>query len=197
MPRERRLVLFDFDGTLTTKDTLLEFIKFYHGAFKFYLGLVVLSPVLVAMVLKLIKNWRAKELVLAWYFKGTDVDLFNEKCATFSATIVPSLIRPRGIEALKKYQQEGDVTIVSASPENWVAPWCLSHNVPCIATRLEVQNNKLTGKISGKNCYGPEKVCRIKERYDLTGYDLIIAYGDSSGDSEMLALASEPYYRAF
>lgn len=197
MPRDTRLVLFDFDGTLTTKDTLLEFIKFYHGQIKFYLGLVVLSPVLVALLLKIIPNWRAKEIVLAWYFKGVAIDDFNKKCVLFGKKIIPSLLRPKGMTALKKYQADSDVVVVSASPENWVAPWCREHNIDCIATQLEVIDNMLTGKIQGLNCYGPEKVNRIKKKYDPSTYNTIVAYGDSSGDNEMLKLAKEAYFRAF
>jgi HAD superfamily phosphoserine phosphatase-like hydrolase len=194
---KKRLVLFDFDGTLTTKDTFLEFIKFYHGNVRFYFGMAVLSPVLVAMVLKLIPNWRAKEIVLTWFFKNVSIELFNKKCVLFCTTVVPSLIRLQGLEAVRKYQLDSDVVVVSASPENWVAPWCIKHDIACIATRLELDGNKATGKLSGPNCFGPEKVKRILEKYDLSIYTEIIAFGDSRGDLEMLELARESYYKPF
>ncbi|HEU5146872.1 MAG TPA: haloacid dehalogenase-like hydrolase, partial [Chryseosolibacter sp.] len=56
-------------------------------------------------------------------------------------------------------------------------------------------NKHLTGKILGRNCYGDEKVCRIKEEFDLPSFERIIAYGDSSGDREMLQLANESHYK--
>jgi phosphoserine phosphatase len=44
-------------------------------------------------------------------------------------------------------------------------------------------------------CSGGEKVRRIRERYDLTQYPIIYAYGDTDEDREMLELAHEKYYR--
>jgi HAD superfamily phosphoserine phosphatase-like hydrolase len=86
---------------------------------------------------------------------------------------------------------------VSASAENWVKPWCDKYGIRCLSTKLEVNGGIITGKIRGRNCYGDEKACRIKETFDLSKFDLIIAYGDSSGDKEMLALAHERNYKPF
>ncbi|MCZ6166669.1 hypothetical protein O6B35_01880 [Campylobacter ureolyticus] len=49
----------------------------------------------------------------------------------------------------------------------------------------------------GKNCYAKEKVRRIKETFDLSKFDKIIAYGDSRGDKEMIEFADEGYYKFF
>jgi len=87
------------------------------------------------------------------------------------------------------------VAVVSASPENWVKPWCDAHGVHCISTRLAVNNGTISGKIQGKNCYGPEKVTRINEAFNLADFSDIVAYGDSKGDREMLRLAYESHFR--
>jgi HAD superfamily phosphoserine phosphatase-like hydrolase len=89
------------------------------------------------------------------------------------------------------------VAVVSASAENWVKPWCDKHNLICIGTKLQVKDNQLTGKILGKNCHGPEKVCRIKENFNLSQFDEIIAYGDTAGDKEMLDMADLKHYKPF
>ena len=81
--------------------------------------------------------------------------------------------------------------------ECWVKPWCDKNNIDLISTRLEVKDNKLTGKFATKNCYGREKVNRVKEAYDLSQYNHIYAYGDSRGDRELLALADESFYKPF
>jgi HAD superfamily hydrolase (TIGR01490 family) len=195
---KKKLVLFDFDGTITTKDTFLEFIIFYHGSFKFLSGFSLLSPILILHLLKVVPNWRAKEFVLAWFFKNESEEYFNNKCDQFCREIVPSLVRKQALETLRAHQAKGqEVVVVSASAENWVRPWCNTMDVTCIATRLEVVNGKLTGKILKKNCYGEEKVCRLKEEFNITDFDSIIAYGDSSGDRQMLSLAQEQFYKPF
>ena len=69
--------------------------------------------------------------------------------------------------------------------------------VRLIATNLVIDQGKITGNIDGNNCYGEEKVNRIKQLYDLNSYSIIYAYGDSSGDRPMLALAQKPFYKPF
>jgi phosphatidylglycerophosphatase C len=64
------IAFFDFDGTITTKDTLAELLKFQKGKFKYYVGLVFLSPALILYKLGLISNHRAKEILLEFFFKG-------------------------------------------------------------------------------------------------------------------------------
>ena len=87
--------------------------------------------------------------------------------------------------------------VVSASPENWIEQWSQNLHLELIASRLEVNEGKVTGKILGKNCHGNEKVSRIRELYDLSHYRIVAAYGDSSGDKPMLQLASKSYYKPF
>lgn len=193
-----RLVLFDFDGTITTKDTLLEFIRFYHGTGKFLAGFTLNSPWLVLMKLKMIPNWRAKEKILEWFFAGEDIARFDARSTEFCHKVVPGLIREEALKTIRQHQAEGaTVVVISASAVNWVEPWCKAHHLPCLATQLEVKEGVITGKIKGVNCYGPEKEARIRAAYILKDYDEILAYGDSNGDREMLALASKKFYRPF
>jgi phosphatidylglycerophosphatase C len=195
---KKRLVLFDFDGTITTKDTLLEFIRFYHGAPKFIGGFAASSPWLLLMKLKLYPNFKAKQKVLQWFFAGEDLDTFNRKCREFSEKVIPSLIRPKALDEIRNHQKlNSTVIVISASAENWVRPWCEENQLGCLATQLEVSNGKLTGRISGFNCYGAEKERRIRECYTLTDFEEIYAYGDSRGDLEMLALAQKQHYKPF
>jgi phosphatidylglycerophosphatase C len=195
---KKKLVLFDFDGTITTKDTLLEFIRFYHGSLKFLIGFALLSPVIALHLFKIIPNWKAKQFVLTWFFKDESVEQFAAKCDNFTHKIIPSLIRPQALVAIQNHKQNNDeVVVISASAENWVAPWCKALGLPCIATRLEAVHGKLTGKIVEKNCYGAEKVSRLLMHYSLNDFSSIVAYGDSSGDKEMLAVAHEQFYKPF
>jgi phosphatidylglycerophosphatase C len=196
--QKKQLVLFDFDGTITTHDTLAEFMIFYSGKTKYYLSLILLSPLIAMYVSKIIANWKAKQYFLAWFLKNEKTSYFENKCKEFTAQKLDNLIRPKALEAIKKYRAAGaTIAVVSASAENWVKPWCDRHGLICLATRLEIKDNVLTGKIKGKNCHGPEKVCRIKETFSLNDYTEIIAYGDTSGDKEMLAIAHQKFYKPF
>ncbi|HEU4472166.1 MAG TPA: HAD family hydrolase [Flavisolibacter sp.] len=195
---KKRIAFFDFDGTITTKDTLLEFIKFSRGRSRFYLGFLLYSPYLVAYKLKLIPNQLAKEKVLRFFFSGMPVDTFRGLCEDFSVKALPALIRPKAVEEIRRLQRDGaTVVIVSASPENWISYWASSLGLQLLGSRLEVKDGRLTGKILGSNCHGNEKVRRIEEKYDLSQYGEIYAYGDTSGDKPMLRLASSSFFKPF
>lgn len=194
----RKLVLFDFDGTLTKKDTLIEFVHFYRGRANYLLGMLMLTPVMALYVARLIPNWKAKQYFLSRYFKGEKLAEFNSRCLEFSTKVLPALMRPDALRAVEAYRKEhATMAVVSASAENWVKPWCDQNGIICLATRLEVKDGVLTGKIKGRNCYADEKVCRIKETFHLDEYDEVIAYGDSAGDKDMLALAHHQHYKPF
>jgi phosphatidylglycerophosphatase C len=192
------IAFFDFDGTITTKDTLLEFIKFSKGRLRFYVGFAINSPWLIAFKLKLIPNQTAKERILSWFFRGSDHAAFQKQCDQFASDILPGLIRPKALEEIELLRQKNaTIVIVSASPENWIRPWTGSISVKLIATRLATKEETLTGRILDRNCYGEEKVRRINKEYQLKDYTSIYAYGDSSGDRPMLQLAHSAFYKPF
>lgn len=192
------LVLFDFDGTLTSKDSLPGFIQYAVGKPAYYFGLSLMSPILLAYFSGLIPNDIAKQKLMARYFKGWSFDRFRQVARDYSHSEIDKIIRQQAIEKLNWHQQKGDrVIVVSASMEDWLKPWCDNKGVELLATRLVTENGLLTGKFATPNCHGEEKVNRIKALLNLSDYDRIFAYGDSSGDTEMLAIANEGYYRKF
>jgi phosphatidylglycerophosphatase C len=195
---QKTIAFFDFDGTITTHDTMLELIKFYKGSKAYYLGMIQLSPYLIALKLGLVSATKAKEKMLTHFFNDTNVDVFNEKCRQFIETVLPALIRPAAINKIKEHlAKHHEVVIVSASAENWISQWCVQNGIKCIATKLEILNNKITGKLNGNNCNSDEKANRIKKEYDLSAYSEIYCYGDTKGDKPMLALASFAFYKPF
>ena len=191
----RKVYAFDFDGTLTTRDTLLEFIRYACGTKAFVLGFLRHAHLLVLMKLHLYPNWKAKQRIFSYFFKGIDLKAFDSLCQHF-ADDNRHLLRPEGIQTLQQAKAEGaEVLIVSASIDNWVQPFFPDANV--LGTKIEVVNGSLTGRFLTKNCYGQEKVNRILALYpDRSTYHLI-AYGDSRGDKELLSFADEPHFKPF
>ncbi len=185
----------DFDGTLTTRDTLLAFIRYAKGTTAFWQGFLLHVPWLVLMKLGLYPNWKTKQRVFAWFFEGMAIEAFDTLCRAF-AKDNRHLLRPLGMEAIEKARSEGaEVMVVSASIDNWVQPFF--PDVKVIGTQVEVRDGRLTGRFLTKNCYGQEKVKRILEYLpDRKAYQLI-AYGDSRGDKELLAFADEAHYKPF
>lgn len=196
--KDKKLILFDFDGTITRNDSFLLFIKYYAGWFRLVAGFLVLSPILLLYKIRLIPNWKAKEIVLAYFFKGESLDIFSDKAKFFSLNILPRIIRSEAAHIIREYKNNGDiVVIVSASIDLWLKPWCDLNGLQLISSSLEVKDGRITGKILGANCYGPEKVMRIKEKFDLNTFKEIHAFGDSKGDREMMEVADKRHYRPF
>ncbi|HTN05781.1 HAD-IB family hydrolase [Agriterribacter sp.] len=192
------IAFFDFDGTITCKDTLFEIIKYQKGKRALYVGLIKLSPWLIAMKLRIISNAATKEKVLTFFFKDTPLQDFQRKCDEFITRKLPRLIRPDALQEINKHKQNNTtVVIVTASAENWIEGWCGQNHIKCIATKLEIKDGSITGKIDGKNCNGVEKVKRIKTLFQLEEYETIFAYGDTKGDKPMLSLAAFAYYKPF
>jgi phosphatidylglycerophosphatase C len=195
---KKHLALFDFDGTITRKDTFIEIIRYKSGSLKLLGGMLVLSPVLVMYKLKLIKNWRAKEIMFSFFFKDTPIQEFTALGESFAKEALPSLIRPSALIKIREHQTLGhDIYIVSASAPDWIKPWSDQFGIKVMGTSWEIVDGKISGKIRGRNCYGPEKKNRILETLVPADYDTISVYGDTSGDREMLTLATKKYYRYF
>ncbi len=193
-----KLALFDFDGTITTKDSLVEFIQYATGKPTYYAGLLKLSPMLTAYIFKLIPNHIAKEKLIGHFFKGWNTKQFQKLASQYSLEQIDRITRPKAIEKIRWHQEQGHkVVMVSASMECWLRAWCDKYNIRLISTQLEMRDNKLTGKFATKNCYGIEKANRVQESYNLSDYEYIYAYGDSHGDRELLELADESFYKPF
>jgi HAD superfamily hydrolase (TIGR01490 family) len=190
------LALFDFDGTITFKDSFGDFIAYAVGRRKFITGTILLSPMILAYVVGLIRNWRAKELMSTHFFGGWDARSFTMLASKYSRERIPHIVREIALERIGWHKLRGDtVVVVSASIDLWLTDWCADCAVDLIATRLEIRDGRITGRFFTNNCSGKEKVRRIEERYDVKSFDYIYAYGDSQGDKAMLEMADERYYR--
>jgi len=192
------LALFDFDGTITTDDSLIKFIRFVAGDIKAAWGVFLLSPMLITYKLKFIPNYKAKQWMFSYFFKGMDEQQFLKVAKEYSLNHIDTILRSKAMEKILWHKERGHkVVVVSASIECWIKPWCSKNDLDIIATKIEIKDGIVTGKFLSKNCYGIEKSNRVKEAYNLNDYDYIYAYGDTRGDKELLALADEGFYKPF
>lgn len=199
MANDRPLYLFDFDGTLTRSDTLIAFLRHEGGTYRLLAELLLLAPCLVLMKLGLYSNHKAKQRLFARYFRGMALSDFDARCQVF-AHGHRDLLRPEGIATLRRALADGaDAAIVSASVDNWVRPFFDREDthVRILGTQVETRDGRLTGRFATPNCYGAEKVRRIREAFPDADSRRIVAFGDSRGDREMLQLAQESHFKPF
>ncbi len=188
---EQKIVTFDFDGTLTTRDTLLLFVRHACGQAAFVGALVVFTPLLVLMKLRLINNGKTKERFFGHFFRGWTLERFDSVCRDF-ADKNRHLLRPEMMKTLQQAQTDkARVFVVSASIENWVQPFFATSSITVIGTQVEVRDGVLTGRFATPNCYGLEKVRRLSALLSRREDYHITAYGDSRGDRELLAWADK------
>ena len=191
----KKVVVFDFDGTLTCKDSFVEFIRFACGQRALYIGFLRYAHILVLMLLHLYSNEKAKELVFSHFFKGMPITDFNALCQKFALSH-SHLLRPEGIKTLKQAEEDGaELLIISASVDNWVSRFFPAVRV--LGTQIEVKDGFVTGRFLSSNCFGQEKVNRLLAIYPNRSEYHLTAYGDSRGDKELLDFADESHYKPF
>ena len=193
------VALFDFDGTLTCSDTLPLYIR--HATGWGGLALSMLST-LPAMIVLACAGWKSvwgidagstKERLLRRCFAGRTINEVATICHNFIPKVDAVLAIPV-VERMRWHKAQGHkVVVVSASVDVWVRPWCDAQGVDeVIATRLQLDGDRYTGRFDGENCNGREKVNRIASHYSPADYH-IVAYGNSSGDYPMFHYAHEAY----
>ena len=192
------LALFDFDGTISNDDSFRGFIIYYCGYPKFILGSIILSPIYLIYFLGIIKNNFMKETVISFYFRNEDISNLWDKGKQYNRDKIDKIVRVKAMEKIKWHQNQGDkIIVVSASVNIWLKSWCSRNSLELIATELEEINGKITGRLINGNCYGSEKVTRVKKVVNMQDYDEIYAYGDSRGDRELLDSADKSFYKPF
>jgi len=194
----RPIVAFDFDGTLTTHDSFTAFLKWKAEPFPYVVGLLRLLPHILAYGVNRDRG-RLKAAAAARFLGGMPLERLQALAETFAMEKAQAMLRPDAIQAWRNWRAQGAlVVIVTATPETIVRPFARALGADVlIGTRLETDAlGRVTGRFVGLNCRGPEKVARLKAAFgdDMA---LLAAYGDTSGDREMLKMAEIPGYRVF
>ena len=193
----KKLYLFDFDGTLTYKDTMFLYLKFYNSM-KFYVQFVKHIPLFVLLKLKLADAEKVKKSFISSILKGESRTKIEKKSQSFFEKYQDEIFRVNALEFINNIDRtQTESYIVSASLDIWVKPFAEKLKMKLLSTRAEFKNGIFTGNFIGKNCNGPEKVNRINEALQGRKFDKTIAFGDTSGDTEMLSWADESQFEFF
>ena len=190
------LALFDFDGTITTVETFPIFMRRAVPRARLAIGACVLAPWLVGYRSGAVSGKTVRAAMVRVGLRGVPDTTARDAGRRFAEEFLPGVIRPQASERIDWHKARGDaVVIVSAALDLYLAEWARARGIDVVCSRLEAKNGVLTGRYHGGDCCGPEKVTRIRARYDLGRYARIFAYGDTIEDREMLRLANHRYYR--
>lgn len=191
------IAIFDFDGTITPKDSFLEFIKFTDGSIKLWWCIFCHLHLIFFFYLKLYPNYRLKEHFFSFFYAKKSQKELEKKGEEFSRKILPKLCYSSALEVIRWHKDKGhDIYILTASSAIWLYEWCKQHEVQLICTTFETIDKVYTGKISGKNCYGKEKLTKIQPILENYNFTESYGYGDSDADDYYLAKVNKPFKMA-
>lgn len=189
---------FDFDGTLTYRDSLLPFLFFSSGIYLTLFKLMTLVPLFIQYVFGFQSRQETKEKVLTKFFKGKSLRDIRAIGQLYAEGSLNKQLRPQALERIKWHLNQGHRCIlISASIDAYLHPWArLNGFHDTITSELDVDTQgNVTGKLKGKNCWGEEKSRRLKELLSPQTEYLLYAYGDSKGDGQLLTMADYSYYK--
>jgi phosphatidylglycerophosphatase C len=190
------LALFDFDGTITVDPTYPAFVRFAVRPRRKVFGGIILAPLILGYRIGLLSDHRIRCAISRVAFWREDPLRLRILGADFARSALPPLVRPEALDRIEWHKQRGDcVVVVSAALDVYIHPWCEALGIEAVCTRLEVRNDRVTGKYLGGDCCGSEKARRVRERYGTTDYSQIYSYGDTDEDREILEMATRKYFR--
>jgi phosphatidylglycerophosphatase C len=194
----RPVVAFDFDGTLTVRDSFMSFLRWRAGPLGHLVSLLRLVPATL-FYLHHRDRGRLKAAAVRVCLKGVPRAQIEAEAAEFATRFATKLLRPDALTAWRRYRASGaQMVIVTASPDILVAPFARGLGADLlIGTRLAFDDHdRVGGGFVGDNCRGAEKVRRLQAEFG-PALQLKVAYGDTSGDREMLAFAEQGFMKVF
>lgn len=194
---ERRVAVFDLDGTITRSDTYLAFLLGFLRTHPQRLVRCVLLPAVLALyALKLRDNSFVKQQFLAAVFGGLSRADMDRAAAIFVERIMATQVRPLALERIRAHRQAGDrVILATASFDVYVDLLAQRLGVDeVVSSRMGwTDDDRVSGHLDGANCYGPEKLRRLTAFLGQRPTATVVAYSDSHADLPLLQWADEPH----
>lgn len=189
------LALFDFDGTITHADTFTAFVKSAVSQRRRRWGRLVLAPWILGYRAGFVSSSAIRQRLVKFGFRGVPQQVMDSKGLEHANDYIPTVLRDEAMERIAWHKANGDrVIVVSASLAVYLQPWCESMNIELLAAELEAVNGVLTGNYLNGDCSGTNKAERVQDHVQLKDYATVYAYGDTTEDNELLALAQRKYF---
>ena len=188
------VAVFDVDGTLTSGDCVLPFLRRVAGR---RLAFALLRRPL-ALLAGLVRGDRDVLKALACAsLAGIPATEIDSQGAEFAREVVSSQLRDDTTARLRRHRERGHtVVLASASLDAYLEPLggLLGADEVVCTVLARGADGLLTGRLEGVNCRGPEKARRVRSLLEARGLGNaeLWAYGDSRDDDALLAIADHP-----
>lgn len=190
------LALFDFDGTITTREMLPAFVYSAVPPARLRIGKLLLAPWVAGYKFGWVSGISIREKIAHAGFRGMREADYLAAGERFAHEALAPVLRPEAMARIAWHKDRGDtVAVVSGGFDVYLSHWCRTHGLELICSKLEVADGVLTGRYDGAQCVRDEKPRRVRERYALDDFDAVYAYGDTPEDFELLEIADHRWYR--
>jgi HAD superfamily phosphoserine phosphatase-like hydrolase len=181
----KKIVVFDFDGTITKYDTT-----------RIYLFLLFLRFPVQSLFLFLKQRVYAESFssfFLTNILRKKKANVLNKVIKVYRI-ICRKIINEKILSLLKVYLDKRDYLVIIATASPSVFVQSILSEIPLIAYNLEIVNGIFTGKEKNKRPLGEEKFFQVKEF--MINNDIMIldsVYSDSETDLPLLSAAQNAY----
>ncbi|MEL1265786.1 HAD family hydrolase [Pseudoxanthomonas putridarboris] len=189
------LALFDFDGTITTREMFPDFMRFAVAPRRLAVGKLLLAPLVAGYRMGWVDGNLTRASVVQVGLRGVDAARLRERGEAFARDVLPGALRPEAMARIDWHRAQGDrIVVVSGGLDVYLAPWCRRQGLELLCSVLAMRGGRMAG-YAGAQCVGDEKVRRIRSLCDPSAYRAVYAYGDTHEDNAMLAMADRRFYR--
>jgi HAD superfamily hydrolase (TIGR01490 family) len=194
----KRIVIFDFDNVIIRGQSQLYLVNYLIKQRKIQI-LIALQIYFWFFLKKIgfqISPYRIRNIAYKT-FKGWTVEYFEDFFRKFNLEVIRDYCILDTHELIKNHIESKDEVIVVSASLKIIVKNCLSNlNIGCcIATELEIIDNKYTGIVKGIVPFAQEKCLVIEKYFKKKNYDWksCIAYTDDFSDLELLNLVASPF----
>ncbi len=183
------VVVFDFDGTLVSRDSFLDFSLRYCARRP---GRLLLLGALLPLALFLAVRSRTQAAsVLLWAMTvGSSTRRFVLALRRYATSTLPSYANEVIFEELARHQREGSrVVIATGTVPLLVRGLLAARNLGRIAIVGSRFRGRWGGLIAETHCIGGVKVRELKRRFDIVEWSTV--YTDSFADRSLLSRARD------
>ncbi|WNJ15947.1 HAD-IB family hydrolase [Pontibacter sp. G13] len=192
------LALFDFDGTITYRDSMMPYLEFLHGKWRVRGEMLRFSPNMAKFIWGSESRTEFKEKILTYWLGDRESESLYQLGAAYAEMHLPKNIRLRALSKIKWHQSQGHICLlVTASLDFWTKAWAESMDMPLLATQPKIEEGRFSGQILGANNWGEEKVRRVQAWLGNRPLESSYAYGDTHGDQPMLDWADHSFFKPF
>lgn len=191
------LYLYDFDGTISNKDSMFAFIFYVKKKYKIIISLVLSLPYFFKYFFGIITKNKLKESLLTHIFKEFTENELRNASISFATYFVKNYLKKSALESIQIAKNNKDhICIVTASLDVWMRDIADELKLDLICTESAFVDNTFVG-FKDKNCIGKIKADRVTSKYAIDKYQNVLCFGDSKGDTELLKLGTKSFYKYF